>query len=64
METYKIIDGFENYLVSDHGNVKNTKTGRIMKQHNSHGYKRLTLHINKMPYKKMCSCISCKCIYR
>ena len=31
METYKIIEGFENYSVSDHGNVKNNKTGRQLK---------------------------------
>ena len=31
METFKIIEGFETYSVSDLGNVKNNKTGRIMK---------------------------------
>ena len=31
METYKIIEGHENYSVSDFGNVKNNKTGRILK---------------------------------
>ena len=31
METYKIIEGFENYSVSDFGNVKNNKTGRQLK---------------------------------
>jgi hypothetical protein len=29
METYKVVKGFENYSVSDHGNVKNNKSGRI-----------------------------------
>ena len=31
METYKIIEGCENYSVSDYGNVKNNKTGRQLK---------------------------------
>ena len=30
METYKV-KGFEDYSVSDHGNVKNNKTGRILR---------------------------------
>lgn len=39
MENWKIIDGFPNYSVSDKGNVKNNKTGRILKQANdSNGY--------------------------
>ncbi len=32
METNIIIEGFENFSVSDFGNVKNNKTGRIMRQ--------------------------------
>ena len=32
METYKVIEGFENYSVSDHGNVKNNKTEKVLKQ--------------------------------
>ena len=31
VETYKTIDGFDNYSVSDHENVRNNKTGRILK---------------------------------
>ena len=31
VETYKKIEGFENYSVSDFGNVRNDKTGRILK---------------------------------
>ncbi len=39
METYIIIEGFENYSVSDFGNVKNNKTGRIMIQkYRENGY--------------------------
>ena len=52
METYKIIEGFENYSVSDLGNVKNNKTGSIMKQHVQEGYKRLNINLNKKQYKK------------
>ena len=29
METYKVIEGYEGYSVSDHGNVKNNTTGQI-----------------------------------
>ena len=44
METFKIIEGFENYSVSDHGNVKNNKTGRILKEaFDGGGYVHLTL---------------------
>jgi hypothetical protein len=32
MESWKIIEGFENYSVSDFGNVKNNKTEKILKQ--------------------------------
>ncbi len=31
MEEYKIVEGFENYSVSKYGNVKNNKTGKILK---------------------------------
>jgi hypothetical protein len=30
-ETFRKIDGYENYEISDHGNVRNTKTGRTLK---------------------------------
>ena len=43
METFRIIEGFENYSVSDHGNVKNNKTARIMKQTIQHGYHSVAL---------------------
>ncbi len=44
METWKIIEGFGNYSVSDHGNVKNNKTGRILKNClNGHGYAQVQL---------------------
>ena len=31
VETFKKIEGFENYSVSDHGNARNNTTGRILK---------------------------------
>jgi len=44
MEEYKIIKGYENYSVSNFGNVKNNKTDRILSQKiNNHGYKGLIL---------------------
>ena len=43
-EIYKIINGFENYSVSNFGNVRNDKTKRIFKAGiNSRGYKRVKL---------------------
>ena len=54
METWKIIEGFENYMVSDYGNVKNIKTGRIFKQSmTSDGYIRISLKLNKVADKKL-----------
>jgi len=44
MEEYRIIKGYENYSVSNFGNVKNNKTDRILSQKiNKHGYKGLQL---------------------
>ncbi len=53
MESWTIIEGFENYMVSDLGNVKNNKNGRIIKQHKENGYKRLNIEVNKKRYKKL-----------
>ena len=48
MEIYKKIIGFENYEVSDLGNVRNVKTGRILKARISkRGYYQLGLYKNK-----------------
>ena len=53
VETYKQIKGFENYSVSDHGNVRNNKTGRILKgKDNGRGYLEVTLMKNKTRYYK------------
>ena len=44
MEEYRIIKEYENYSVSNFGNVKNNKTDRILSQKiNKHGYKGLIL---------------------
>ena len=44
MEEYKLIKNFENYLVSNLGDVKNNDTNEIIKQYNSQGYKRVFLN--------------------
>ena len=47
-EEYKTIEGYENYEVSRLGNVRNKKTGRILKQAlSSNGYYRTGLVLNK-----------------
>ena len=47
METYIIIEGFENYSVSVFGNVKNNKTGRQLKPgKNKLGYEHVILTAN------------------
>ena len=43
-ELFKPIDDYDNYSISNFGNVKNNKTNRIMKQCNdSEGYKKINL---------------------
>ena len=52
-ETYKKIEGFENYSVSDFGNVRNDKTGRDLKaSDNRDGYLQAGLMNNKNKYNK------------
>jgi hypothetical protein len=47
METYKNIIGFENYEVSNYGNVRNITTGKIMKSSlNKDGYYIIDLYHN------------------
>ena len=44
-EEFKPVDGFDNYLVSNFGNVKNNKTNKIMKLKNHRqGYKQIGLY--------------------
>jgi len=46
-EEFKRIEGFDNYLVSNFGNIKNNKTNRILKQSNHpKGYKLVDLSKN------------------
>jgi hypothetical protein len=48
VETYKKIEGFENYSVSDHGNVRNDTTGKHLRGSvNGGGYLRVQLTRNK-----------------
>ena len=47
VETYKKIDGIENYSVSDHGNVRNDQTGRVLKPaSNALGYLQVSINGN------------------
>ena len=44
------VKGFSKYEVSNEGNIRNKKTGRILKQQiGTHGYNVLTLRKNKVP---------------
>ena len=54
VETFKTIEGFEVYSVSDHGNVRNDKTGRILKgTENRDGYLCVCLRKNKRKHHKL-----------
>jgi hypothetical protein len=54
VETFKTIEGFEVYSVSDHGNVRNDKTGRILKgTENRDGYLCVCLRNNKQKHHKL-----------
>jgi hypothetical protein len=51
MEEYRIIKDYSNYEVSNHGNVKNSKTGRILvKCNHRNGYLVVNL-VNEKNYK-------------
>ena len=54
MEKYIQIKDFENYEVSDLGNIRNTKTGRIIKQrlNPKRGYYQVNLHKNNESFTK------------
>ncbi len=53
VETYKQIEGFENYSVSDYGNVRNDKTGRILKGKSTRGYIQVCLMKHKVKHSKL-----------
>ena len=43
-ELFKRIDGYDNYSISNYGNIKNSKTNKILKQSNhKQGYKQIIL---------------------
>ena len=51
-ETWKVIKGFPNYEVSTYGNVRNAKTGRILKSSNNGcGYLQVKLFNNGKNYQ-------------
>ena len=50
-ETYKKIEGFEVYSVSDWGNVRNDQTGRILKNSHRTGYPMVRLQKDNKTYK-------------
>jgi hypothetical protein len=53
VEIYKKVEGFENYSISDHGNVRNDKTGKVLKPtSNALGYLQVVLSENKTPQNK------------
>ncbi len=51
-ETWKPINGYENYEVSDSGNVRNTKTGKVLKNNvlnRGNGYHYVIIYANSKP---------------
>jgi hypothetical protein len=44
MEIYKIIENYSNYSISNYGNVKNNKTGKLLKIRKNYGYNRVRLY--------------------
>jgi hypothetical protein len=54
VETYKKIEGFENYSVSDFGNVRNDNTGKNLKgSDNGEGYLKVCLMKHKRRHSKL-----------
>jgi hypothetical protein len=51
MEEFRIIEGLENYSVSNFGNVKNNITKRILKSSISNGYKVVKLYKDNKTHK-------------
>jgi hypothetical protein len=52
-EQFKNITGFENYSISNFGNVANVKTGRILKPGlDNHGYLKVDLYIKRKGHTK------------
>ncbi|MDJ0690372.1 MAG: NUMOD4 domain-containing protein [Xenococcaceae cyanobacterium MO_188.B32] len=53
LEDWSHIVNFPDYQVSNHGRVKNQKTGRILKTHSNHGYLRVGLYEGKIRKYKL-----------
>jgi len=46
-ENWRSVSGYLNYQVSDHGRIRNTNTGIILKQQaNANGYNQISLYLN------------------
>ena len=52
IETWVKISGFDNYSVSDQGNVKNNKTNKLIVKDDNKGYLRVNLWIRGRCYHK------------
>lgn len=52
IETWAKISGFDNYSVSDQGNVKNNKTNKLIVKDDNKGYLRVNLWIRGRCYHK------------
>jgi len=51
-ETWKQIEGFSNYEVSDHGRIRNKTTNKMLKPYDSGGRMSVTLYISGKGYGK------------
>jgi len=51
-ETWKQIEGFSNYEVSDHGRIRNKTTNKMLKPYDSGGRMSVTLCVNGKGYGK------------
>jgi len=50
MQTFKDIKGFEDYQVSQSGDIYSKKSGRILKHKSNGVYKNISLHKGKSPH--------------
>ena len=51
-ETWKQIEGFNNYEVSDHGRIRNKKTNKMLKPYDSCGRMNVKLYVNGKGFGK------------
>jgi hypothetical protein len=55
-EIYKVIKGYENYSVSNYGNVRNNKSGKILKaSFDKYGYKKIDLNRKSVTVHRLVS---------